>query len=471
MSYMFDQPSYDQPSYGNMPAAADPLPSGELFRNYEIKSWVLSPRLYKILAISAFFNIAVVVFAAQTSLLTRKGCESPLVGSVCQVLDTVYVGSVLFGTKREYVDAVYDKTELGEDDDITFVDVSKDTPPLTYPAGYFQIANPEQDLAMLGDVDDLGGDFTTGNIPGIPPGLPLSHPGTGNSLFDTPQNLPPSNPNVVQGPLPGMNDHGSYNPPIAKRRKGLGGRISPPHPRGPSGTPGPSPEDTTADNKNPKKDPNGEKKVDPTEPVTDAEINKQPFVLLAGYINNLLDKNEVKLDSPFLISATGKLDKNGKLDPKSFKYVKAESTDAKMLEVVKEAIEAMNDSGYLQYLKDLSGKDLTIQILQDDTNVKALIQSQMESDTRAQTISSGLNFIINYKKQAKEAPTADDNDKDDLVLLQNAAVTSQGKALMIGFNIPKADLLRMIQRKLADQKTQPKQPEGTEPAKPSNTAG
>ena len=43
-----------------------------------------------------------------------KGCESPLVGRVCDVLDTVYVSSMLFGTDRDYVDAVYDKTELGD---------------------------------------------------------------------------------------------------------------------------------------------------------------------------------------------------------------------------------------------------------------------------------------------------------------------------------------------------------------------
>ena len=58
-----------------------------------------------------------------------------------------YVGTVLFGTEREYADVTYEKTELG-DADITYIDVSGDTPPLTYPEGYFQIANPVQ-YAML----------------------------------------------------------------------------------------------------------------------------------------------------------------------------------------------------------------------------------------------------------------------------------------------------------------------------------
>jgi hypothetical protein len=459
---MFEQQSYEYPT------VATPLEEGDLFHNYEIKSWDLTPRVYKILAISAILNIAAVVFAAETSLLTRKGCDSPLVGSVCQVLDTVYVGSLLFGTQREYVDAVYDRTKLGDDEDITFVDVSKETPPLTYPEGYFQIANPEQNLAMLESVDDLDG-FTPNNIPGIPPGIPMSRPLPGNSLVNTPQHVPKPNPHVLEGgPLPGAEGGNSgfgSNPPGIQRKKGGGGRINIP-PTNAGASPSPTPNETTAENKDPK-DP----KVDPTEPVTDAQINKRPFVDLANTINDLLDKNQVKLDSQFVISATGKLDKTtAKFDPKSFRFLKAESTDPKLLEVIKEAIEAMNASGYLAFLKDLSGKDLSIQIIQDDTNVKALIQSELENDNKAKTISSGLNFLISAKKQAKESPQADQNDKDDLVLLQNAAVTSQGKKLIIGFNIPKADIQRMIQRKLAEQKAQPKT-DGSAPAKPANTAG
>jgi hypothetical protein len=82
--------------------------------------------------------------------------------------------------------------------------------------------------------------------------------------------------------------------------------------------------------------------------------------------------------------------------------------------------------------------------------------------------------LIGVKKQAKESPGADQNDKDDLILLQNAAVAAEGRSLKIGFNIPKANILQMIQRKLADQRNQPKQPDGTAPAapvKPSNPAG
>jgi hypothetical protein len=443
----------------------------DFLSHYEIKSWEMSPRLYKILAISAVLKIAVVLVAAQGSLLTRKGCDSPLVGSVCQVLDTVVVGSILFGKQREYVDAVYDRTELDPVADITFVDVSKETPPLTYPAGYFAVANPEQFEVVdggFGDVDDLGGGFTTGNIPGIPPGIPISPGNGGNSIFDTPQHLPKPNPNPIEGTLPGMGgSSGSYSPPIAKRRRGVGGRVFPPAAH-PSASPSPSPDDTVAGNNPPGKDPEGGKKVDPTEPVTDAEINKRPVVELADMVLGLQEKNQLKLDSQFVVSATGKL-KDGKFAPRSFKYVKLETQDPNMDAVIRRAIEAMNESGYLQYLNQLSGKDLTIQILQDENDFKAVVQSQMDNDLRAKTVASIIKLVIESKIKAKQEPTADQNDKDDLVLLQGAAVSTQGKMLMIGFNVPKADLLRMVQRKLDEQRDQPK-PEATVPAKPAAPA-
>jgi hypothetical protein len=132
---MFEQQSYT-------PGAEAPQPDdGVLFRNYEIKPWEMSPRLYKILAASAIFNILAVVVIAQSNLLTMKGCESPFVGRVCQVLDTVYVGAVLFGTERDYIDVEYDRIDLGSAE-ITMIDVSNEGPQLQYPEGYFQLSEP-----------------------------------------------------------------------------------------------------------------------------------------------------------------------------------------------------------------------------------------------------------------------------------------------------------------------------------------
>ena len=129
---MFEQELYDQQ------ASQLHTQPGDLFFNYEIKNWNFTPRLYKILAISAVFNIVALLVVSTSGVLTARGCNSPFVGRVCQVLDTVYVGSLLFGTESEYADMDYTKTEL-EDADVTFIDVTGVEPQLTYPEGYFQL--------------------------------------------------------------------------------------------------------------------------------------------------------------------------------------------------------------------------------------------------------------------------------------------------------------------------------------------
>src|SRR6478672_2951044 len=139
---------------------AEPLHEGDLFYHYELPNWRPGPRIYKILGISAVANLLIFFVFTATPILTMKGCDSPLVGSVCQVLDTLYVGSTLLGTDRNYVDAVYDKTKIG-DADITFVDVSGDTPPLDYPEGYFQIANPDQYAALQAALNNPDQSATT----------------------------------------------------------------------------------------------------------------------------------------------------------------------------------------------------------------------------------------------------------------------------------------------------------------------
>ena len=119
----------------------------ELFESYEIQNWNLTPRIYKIIGAAAVFHILTIAFIAQTNLLTKKGCDSPFVSQICQVLDTVYVGSILAGTDTDFVSRDYQKTELA-DADITFIDATGETPPLEYPEGYFALANPEQ-FAMM----------------------------------------------------------------------------------------------------------------------------------------------------------------------------------------------------------------------------------------------------------------------------------------------------------------------------------
>src|SRR4051812_19692885 len=144
---MFEQ------SYINT-APAEPLHEGDFLYNYEGRSWKLGPRIYEILAASAVVNLVFIAILAQTPILTAKGCDGPLVGKVCQVLDTVYMGAMLFGTEREYADAAYDPTRLEPGDEITFVDVSNLDTQLEYPSGFVDMTNG-QPVSMIGQSTDV----------------------------------------------------------------------------------------------------------------------------------------------------------------------------------------------------------------------------------------------------------------------------------------------------------------------------
>jgi hypothetical protein len=342
------------------------------------------------------------------------------------------------------------------------------TPPLSYPEGYFQIANPVQweMIQQAQQNSTLPDGMLAPGIPAYtPPPTSFPPPQRGGLLATTPKPPKPRADVVDDNDLPTIEDStvGDTKPGLNKKRPGkVNANVPQTNPDGSiPGIPG----------SGPKKEPAADTQAATTNPDGSPIINKRPFVDLANSVNELLDKNQVKLDSAFIVNASGKLTKENKLDPKSFRYVQAASNDEKIIEVVKESIEAINDSGYLQYLTGLSGKDFGLLLQQDDVNITGIVQSEMESETRARSIKSSLDFAIGLAKSAKTGANADQNDKDDLVLLEGAKIEVEGKKVVIRFVIPKQVALPMIQRKLAEQKAAPKQPNGNATLRPGdNTA-
>ncbi len=450
---------FDQELYKSEVTQAESQ-NGDLFHNYEIKNWNYSSALYKILAVSAVLNLAVIAFIGQTNLLTLRGCDSPFVGRVCQVLDMAYVGTVLFGTEREYVDMAYEKTDLG-DAEITYIDVSGETPPLSYPEGYFQIANPVQYAMLQQQLTN-----PTNTIGTTIPGFPMSSSSTSESdLLKLRPQPPAPNPNAFQdNGSPSLFKVDGNSPNAVTRKRGRGGRI------------------TAAPTENPQKDvmdPVADAKVDPTptpsvntttDPITGDEINSRPFSDLGKLVSDTVDKNEVNLQSEFVLNAKGKLTKEGKLDQKTFRYTKTESTDKKLIELVQEAIEAFSDSGRLKVLEKLSGKDLDLSVQQDGVNITAVVKSELESENRARSMQSSLGILLAAAKQLKSGSDASPNDKDDLVLLEGAKIENDGKNLIIRFIVPKEIIHQMIQRKLAQQKLENKKPSGNAVITPNNNS-
>jgi hypothetical protein len=172
---------------------------------------------------------------------------------------------------------------------------------------------------------------------------------------------------------------------------------------------------------------------------------------LGNTINAIREKGQLNLESEFVVNGIGKLDKTGKLDPKTFRYVKTAGTDEALVNVVKDSIEAINEAGYLAYIKDIIGKELNFTFQQDKENIQAVFQSDLDNDSLAKQRKTSLDLLIALAKQRKQGENASADDKDDLVLLDGVKTEAIGKKLVITFRGSEAIAHPMIQRKLAEQ--------------------
>ncbi len=452
----------------------------ELFQNYEIKSWEFTPRIYKIIGASVLINLLFLFVAGQTDL-TRKGCDSPFVSRICEVLDTVYVGSTLLGTDDAYVSKDYQKTEL-EDADITYIDVSNDSPPLKYPEGYFALANPN-DVAMM-----QTGDFSTmpPGMSGFPTNPTISN---GTDLMNTPQVVPTPNNNAIKGKIPDSPFSFGTSPKvkIPPFKSGKTRIYTPKLPKIKTESPKtlPTDEELAGVTKDPKdkgakkgdlkdgdtKDKTETKKPDANQPpvgsdaVTAVEINKKP---LEDFADTILDKtaveNKQKIDltKNFTVIMDGVITKDGKLDtdPKKSRFTKSLG-DEEMVNVAKSAIEAIGNSGLLGYLRNLDVEKINFTLIQDDQQITAIITSDQKSPERANTLASGFNGLLKSAFILDSSGMKKLGD-DEKLLLNSAKTSSKDKQFILNFAMPKKDAHDMINRNLekeaqkrAEEKNQP----------------
>lgn len=437
----------------------------ELFHDYELRGWQLSPRIYKILGIAAAMHLFGFIVLSQVDLLGTKACDSPYVGKVCQVLDAAYVSSVLLGTDMEFSSRDYDKTEI-EDADVTFIDVSDQ---FAYPAGYFEQANPATPDMM--DPMLMSQNMTTmsdGSIPGFP-GMSMTTPSTTTLDPNTPAVLPTPNPtNPIEGTLPGINPPNKsgggfgYNPTLNRTFRP---RVAKNFPRQAKVKNQPSTTDDLVPNpqQNANKDPNVAKNTDKNQDATkntndgtksedDGLFNKKPLEVFGAKYGEAILNNQVNLNAPFAVQVTTKLDEKGK-------FIKPVMTtkpgsDEKMTEVAKEAIAAFGDSQLLKTLYDVGGRNITIKFEQNENQLQAIILTETESDNRAKVLSSLLNAVLKNTK-LKEG-------SDEEKLFKKAEFSTQGKVFIINFLIPNEEKTEMIQKNLRSLQDKLKQQQQTQ---------
>ncbi len=437
-----------------------------LFQDYEIRNWNYSPRLYKILGAAAVFNLLALMVIGQTNMLTTRGCDSPMVSHVCQVIDTIYIGSTLLGMDSDFESRDYVKTEL-EDAEITYLNLTGADKPLNYPEGYFALANPNDDFSAM---QNLNGGFpiTESGIPGIP-GIPMNPTiiTGGTDLLAQPQVTPTPNKNAVQGNIPTSPFSYGDNPiginPVPMPSTTAKNRIrQPPRPKVIKGSPSTLPPlngETTDENKDLKEKEDKDKTLPPleSEAVTDFKPNKKPLEDFADDIVAKRSKKDSKLDltKPFTVKMTGELDKDGKLDSKKSKYAplkEEEQGDAEMVNVAKGAIEAINNSGLFYYLKTLGIDKVDFTLVQNDKQIYAVIKSVQVDENMAKLTSSRFNNLMSLAKLTVK-------EEELKTLLNSAKVEQQGKNFILNFNLDKPAAQEMINRKLQEAEAKKKEAE------------
>ena len=224
--------------------------------------------------------------------------------------------------------------------------------------------------------------------------------------------------------------------------------------------------DTIAENlnkeaeKEPKKEP---EKIQPpvnSEAVTDFKPNKKPLEDFAEEILAKRADKDKKLDltKSFKVVMSGVLSEDGKLDPKKSRYAKLkdeEQGDQEMVDVAKDAIEAINNSGLFYYLKTLGVDKVDFTLIQDDKQIYAVISSSQKDENKAKTISSGFNNLLSIAKLTVK-------EEELKTLLNSAKVEPEGKNFVLNFKIEKPVAQKMIEQKLqeAEAKAKEKQPNG-----------
>ena len=174
------------------------------------------------------------------------------------------------------------------------------------------------------------------------------------------------------------------------------------------------------------------------------EINRKP---LKDFAASVKGKN-IDWTKPFLVEAETVLTKEGFFD--KTKFTKTEG-DAETVEAVKQAFEAVGESGWFGYLSQQGIKEIKIAAAQTSENFSVSIVSEQLTVARANTISSGMNAVVTFALMADKNGLKKLGD-DEKKLLNATRVTTQEKTVNINVSLAAGDFQEMVRRGLSETK-------------------
>ncbi len=367
----------------------------ELFANFEVNREPRWPIIMKLLAASLALH-ALVSFGAVKIPGVRAAFN---------------LATLIADTK--FVDKDYKRTEIA--DDVHIVELSGGK--FHYPEGYFA---PEGQAGVMPPVEPLPPQFIAQAQPS----------GVGAQIVLTPSPSPSPDASPVMSPAPSPSANASSSPAAAVAQAAKPG-ASPT----PVGSPMTVDEAQTALEKT--------AAANNLKLPKENEINKKALKDFANYANDLKKQGKLDLNQPFEIVIEAELDENGKLiNPKFTK----QAGDANLVDLFGRMVAALNDSGFLGYLKPLDkdnpGSTVVFTVKQGETEVLATIESEASSVDRARALAGGFNALLVVGAGSRAG-------KDEEVLLRNTSAQPVGKKIVLNFAMPRQAVVDLIKKQLA----------------------
>ena len=172
------------------------------------------------------------------------------------------------------------------------------------------------------------------------------------------------------------------------------------------------------------------------------QINKKVLKDFAAYANDLKNQGKLDLNKPFEIVIEAEIDDKGKLQNARFTK---KVGDENLVDLFGRMIAALNDSGFLIYLKPISqdnpGAKVIITVKQGENEVLASVASETSSTARAETVAGVLNNLLFLGAGSRSG-------KDEEVIMKNTSATPDGKKVVVNFSMPRQSVVDMIKKQL-----------------------
>jgi hypothetical protein len=166
------------------------------------------------------------------------------------------------------------------------------------------------------------------------------------------------------------------------------------------------------------------------------QINERPLHDFGEQVRSRIEQKQLDVSKPFSVEMSAVITDDGKLDRQRSKFT-SESGDPKMVDVAKQAIMAMGESGYFGYLQQAGISQATLTVSQNAQTFTGSVRSS-KSRFEATILTSGVNAMLSIGLSQQNMQP---NEK---LILQNTRASHDGGNIDITCTLPAAEFQRMI---------------------------